>query len=414
VHYNVAIVHYSSPPVVGGVEEVIKQQALLFRRNLINVKIISGKGDAFEKYIPVTINPLLSSSSVEVTKAMENILKKNDFYLFENLKVKIKEFLINELKNFDILIVHNILTMRYNLPAAMAIHEIANENIVKVIGWCHDSLYFYKDYDKIYDRSPFNILKTFNENITYVAISESRKKFFANLLDVPSEKIEVVKNGIDPIDFYMLDKHTVEIIESEDLFNQDIIIVHPSRLHPRKNIELTIRVTKEIAKMGYNVKTLITGAFDPHESDTLKYYKKLNKLIKELKVENNIVLLSRYTFSSGKVIESDRVKIRDLYQLSDVLFLPSFQEGFGIPILEAGMLKIPIVCSNITPFKEIAGDYANFFELDEEPGAVARKVIDAVQKNKTIEFFRTTLKEYSWDNIFKNRIEPLFKKILKI
>lgn len=78
------------------------------------------------------------------------------------------------------------------------------------------------------------------------------------------------------------------------------------------------------------------------------------------------------------------------------------------------MLKIPIVCSNITPFKEIAGDYANFFELDEEPGAVARKVIDAVQKNKTIEFFRTTLKEYSWDNIFKNRIEPLFKKILKI
>lgn len=409
--YNIAILHYSAPPVVGGVEEVIKQQALLFRRNLLNVKIIAGKGAQFENYIPVVINPLLLSNNDEVNDAINLLRQKNDMSGINSLKERIKIFLKNELQNFDILIVHNILNMRYNLPAAMAVHEIADEMDIKVINWAHDSLYFYEDYDKIYDTPPFDILKRYNPKINYVTITESRRELFAKLMNVDKDRIFVVKNGIDPITFFRLDINTVKIINNEDLYNQDIILVQPSRLHPRKNIELTIKVVKALTDKGVKAKALITGAFDPHEKNTVNYFNKLNTLIDELNIREYAILLARYTLPSGEVIESDRVKIRDLYHIADMLFLPSIQEGFGIPLLEAGMLKIPIVCSDIPPFREIANNYATFFKLDEDVDSIADKVIKVSESTKTTRFFRKTLRDYSWDNIFKKSILPLFNKI---
>jgi hypothetical protein len=57
--FNIALLHYSCPPVVGGVEEIIRQQASLFQRFYHNIKVFSGIGGAFSKYIDVEINPLL-------------------------------------------------------------------------------------------------------------------------------------------------------------------------------------------------------------------------------------------------------------------------------------------------------------------------------------------------------------------
>ncbi|KAA0257324.1 glycosyltransferase [Deferribacter autotrophicus] len=409
--YNVAILHYSAPPVIGGVEEVIKQQAFLFRRNLISVKIVAGKGEQFDKLIPVETNPLLASDSEEIAKSVESALKGNMEYLFK-LKENIKNYLINSVKDFDFLVVHNILNMKYNLPAAMAIHEIANEKITKVISWCHDSLYFYDNYNPIFDKEPFNILKKYNENITYVAISKSRQKLFASLFNISENKIHVIKNGVDPVKFFMLDTNTVKIIKQEDLYNCDLLLVQPSRLHPRKNIELTIKVIKALIEKGVNAKALITGAFDPHEKSTIEYYDKLCNLIKDLKVENNAILLAKYILPSGEAIQSNKIKIKDIYHLADILFLPSTQEGFGIPLLEAGMLKIPVVCSNIPPFKEIAGEYVTFFDLNEDINSIADKIIKVSKTYKTSLFFRKVLKEYSLDNIFKEKINPLLTSLL--
>ena len=46
---KIALLHYSCPHVVGGVEEVIGQQASLFHRHGHKVKIIAGKGDVFSE-----------------------------------------------------------------------------------------------------------------------------------------------------------------------------------------------------------------------------------------------------------------------------------------------------------------------------------------------------------------------------
>jgi glycosyltransferase involved in cell wall biosynthesis len=66
---KIALLHYSSPPAVGGVEEVIKQQALLFRRHGHEVIIISGKGGQLSENISIVINPIFSSRNPSVDKA---------------------------------------------------------------------------------------------------------------------------------------------------------------------------------------------------------------------------------------------------------------------------------------------------------------------------------------------------------
>ena len=45
---------------------------------------------------------------------------------------------------------------------------------------------------------------------------------------------------------------------------------------------------------------------------------------------------------------------------------PSIDEGFGIPLIEALKLKVPVICSDIPIFREIAGDSVLYFEKQNE------------------------------------------------
>jgi len=63
---NIALLHYSCPPVVGGVEEIVRQQASLFHRHYLTVKILAGSGGQFAHEYRVEINPLLGSRNPKI------------------------------------------------------------------------------------------------------------------------------------------------------------------------------------------------------------------------------------------------------------------------------------------------------------------------------------------------------------
>jgi len=147
------------------------------------------------------------------------------------------------------------------------------------------------------------------------------------------------------------------------LYETDFIMVQPSRLHPRKNIELSIKITKALIGQGLKTILLVTGAFDPHEKSTKQYLKKLENLIDELSLGENVFVLASFRDEFNKLLLGNTSIIRDLYLIADALIMSSIQEGFGLPLLEAGMIKLPIICSNIEPFRHIAEGYALFFDL---------------------------------------------------
>lgn len=223
----------------------------------------------------------------------------------------------------------------------------------------------------------------------------------------------VIPKGIDPIDFRKLNPVTVRLIQEEQLFSAEFLLVQPSRLHPRKNIELSIKVARALQDQGIHARLLLTGAYDPHESKTVDYYRKLKKLSRELKVEKDVLILAEYQFKSGEKLTADQIMIRDLYLIGDILFMPSYQEGFGIPLLEAGMIKMPIACSDIPPFREIGGDLVYYFNPADNPKEIAQGILKFVDQIPSNKHFRKVMNEFTWDNLFRDKLEPYLKKIIE-
>lgn len=69
----------------------------------------------------------------------------------------------------------------------------------------------------------------------------------------------------------------------------------------------------------------------------------------------------------------------DVLHQSHFLVLPSFQEGFGMPCIEAFSVGLPVICSDIPVFREITNNYAEFFD-PKSPASLAKTILEAWKK----------------------------------
>ena len=65
------------------------------------------------------------------------------------------------------------------------------------------------------------------------------------------------------------------------------------------------------------------------------------------------------------------------YRAADLLVYPSFNETFGLPILEAMACACPVVTSNISSMPEIAGGAAILAD-PHDPNSIARSILEAI------------------------------------
>ena len=54
--------------------------------------------------------------------------------------------------------------------------------------------------------------------------------------------------------------------------------------------------------------------------------------------------------------------LQQLYKVSAGLIAASYGEGFGLPLIEAAQYKIPVIARNIPVFREVAGEFAEYFD----------------------------------------------------
>ena len=407
---KIVFLHYSSPPVVGGVEEVMKQQALLLHRQGHKVKVISGKGESLSREFPTTIAPVFSSLNPHVDLALKD-LKAGKADRFKYVGDVVYEDLKREVNSYDILIVHNVMTMPYNLSLTYAVKKLSDSRRIKIISWNHDSIYFYPDCPDIYHSEPWDILKKKFPYIDYVCISKFRCKQFQELYKI-NETIPAIPDGIDPAGFFQLDPDSQKIIHEQKLYEANLIMVQPSRLIPRKNIELGLKVVGTMKRMGVDVRYLITGAYDSHEQRDVKYYRRLKEIAEDLNIAGEVIFIAEYRTKNGKKIIPNHSFIRDLYFIADILFMPSSSEGFGLPLLEAGAIKLPIACSDIPPFLEIGENNVCTFSLTDTPDRIADKILQFLSTIPTHKMYRDVIKNYAWDSIYHNHLEPLFEKVM--
>jgi len=399
---RVGILHFSGPPVIGGVEFIIEAHSRCFLRQGYGVRIIVGSGKKFHPKVKLSLIPELDGLHPQNRRIRKELDEGNLTPTFGRFKENIKRKLKRAISDTDVVIIHNLLSVHFNLPATAALHETIESSTKQFIFWCHDITPTDPNYCvgdlKTY---PWSLLKKPISNIRYVTISSLRQSGLSKLLSLPRSSITVVPDGVEETFFFSLNEKMKSLIDKYSLFDADCVMLFPARVIKRKNIELGIEVVSRLQKMGKIVYFVITGPPDPHNVVSVEYYKSLKRLTKRLGIEHNVIFL----YEEGLKVDSQTLK--GLYKISDILFLPSTREGFGLPLLEAGLVKLPIFTSKIEPITELGENDVNYFALNEDPEKIAFKIVKFLSKNGASKLFRKVVMKYRWGKIFKEKIEPL-------
>lgn len=408
---KIALLHYSSPPIVGGVESVLAHHARLMAKAGHDVTIFVGRGESFDERIPVAVLPRLDSRHPDVM-AVKGALDSGQYIsTFDSLRDQIKAELLTGLRSFDVLIAHNVASLHKNLPLTAALHDAHKiRGFPHLILWHHDLAWTTPRYqDEMHDGYPWDLLRTDWGGVTHVVISELRRKELGDLLGIPKESIRIIPNGVDVNAFFKLEAQTIDFMEQLKLLDGDPLFLLPVRLTPRKNIELALGVLAELRRREFpQAMLLVTGPEGPHSPANAAYKQKLLTLRNELNLQGAAHFLADLTSE----FMPDAV-IADFYRLADALLFPSREEGFGIPIIEAAFSGIPVFCADIPVLHELGGEDITYFDPDAEPASVVQQISDRLASETTSRWARRAKHIYTWNSIYKMHIGPLIQEVTR-
>lgn len=408
---KIAILHYASPPGVGGVEITMLHQARGLTKLGYPVRIISGAGGQLDSSIDTIINPLFGSKHPDVLAVKAELDVGRVRGAFTELVSQIEARLAEALEGCDVLIAHNVLSLNKNLPLTTALHKIHRHHALKLLAWCHDIAWTSDQYrPELHEGQPYDLLRHVWQNTTYVTVSKPQRVELSNLLDIPPHQIAVVPPGVDYQTFFKWTATTKFLEDELNLLAADGLLLLPARLTRRKNIQLGLRILAELRQQSNkDYRLIVTGPPGPHNPTNKAYLEDLLALRKVLGIEHAAHFLYETGHDDSPLVPDDDT-LANLYQLADGLLFPSFQEGFGIPILEAGLVGLPIFCADIPPFRETAGNDAIYFDpVNGEPRRIAEQISRAIEANPIARLRRKVRLHYHWDTLIQQQIVPLIE-----
>jgi len=365
---QIAIMHYASPPGIGGVEVTIAHQARTLAEIGYAVRVISGDGGTFHPQIETCIDPILSSSHPDVLRVQAELAQGQITPAYDALVARIKKSLRTVLKNVDACVAHNIVTLHKNLALTAALKQYVDETSLHLVAYCHDLAWTNPQYQaELHAGEPWQLLRQAWEGVDYATISTMRQQEMADLLGIPGDSITIITGGIDPAQFLRWTETTQRLVKKLNLMDADGILLLPARLTRRKNIELALQIMAVLRKQsGADFRLIVTGPPGPHNPTNKSYLDKLLELRAQLYLENAVHFLYQEGEDINKPLLVDDDTLADCYRLADALLFPSTQEGFGIPILEAGLSGIPIFCSDLPPLRQTGGEEAFYFNPQQD------------------------------------------------
>ena len=199
-----------------------------------------------------------------------------------------------------------------------------------------------------------------------------------------TKEVRVIYHGVDQEKFVGSgDKYP-------DLHKPYILFV--GQIQPRKNLARLMEAFEILAGANKDLQLVIAGGHGWLQEPILNKAKKSG-------VANRIKLL-------GRVPDE---KLPALYANAEVFVLPSLQEGFGMPILEAFACGTPVVTSNVSCMPEIAGGAAVLVD-PHEVESIAAGIEEAMDnRGSLIEKGKKRAGEFSWEKTARETLEVLTK-----
>ena len=230
-----------------------------------------------------------------------------------------------------------------------------------------------------------------------ITVSNFSKGEIVNYLGVNSKKITIIPNGVNRDIFYPRAEKDVKAAMKK-LRIEGKYILYVGNVKPHKNLIGVIDAFKLLGRE--NLTLVIVGAWQGLRTKV----KNLDEHISGF--EGRILYLG----------EVDDSTLSCLYTGAELLVLPSFYEGFGLPPLEALSCGTPSVVSDRPFFKEVLRDAACFIDpqnIESIKRGIELLLYDETIREKVVEKGEKLFNFYKWRNIAKQTIK-IYQEAFKV
>lgn len=187
--------------------------------------------------------------------------------------------------------------------------------------------------------------------------------------------------------------------------NENIpLILFMSRIEPKKGLDLLIPALETLLNEGLNFHFILAGA-NPQD----QIYED------SIKEQINLSSLQKCTTITGFVTGKNKL---ELLQNADLFVLPSYYENFGIAVVEAMVMGIPVVISNeVYIYQEIEKSLSGWIcncQKDDLIKQLRLAIMDEnARKERGLNARKLVEEKYSW-NAIARQIISIYEKLTNI
>ncbi|MEW6731337.1 MAG: N-acetyl-alpha-D-glucosaminyl L-malate synthase BshA [Acidobacteriota bacterium] len=282
-----------------------------------------------------TVHFICSALPTRVTELNENIqfheVELINYPLFEyppyDLALAVKMCDVAMDVKLDLLHVHYAIP--HSISAFLAREMYGTTKYLPIVTTLHGTDITLVGADRSYlPITRFGILRS--DGVT--VISDYLRRETCQVFEVPTGKIQVIPNFINP-DYYY--RRPNEALRSKLAPDGERLVVHLSNFRPVKRVTDCIRI---FAALQGKVKARLIMVGDGPEKAQAEW------LARQLGVNKNIAFVGK------------QPSIVDYLSVADLLLLPSETESFGLAALEAMACEVPVIASNVGGLPEVVVD----------------------------------------------------------
>jgi glycosyltransferase involved in cell wall biosynthesis len=206
-----------------------------------------------------------------------------------------------------------------------------------------------------------------------VSLSTAKKLF---------RKSIIISEGVDSSIFYPIDSLELKKFR-KDLDIPDFFILSLGRIEKRKNIYNNLSAFAQIKKYYPNLKYIFIGKFIEDENKIYSFIKSLGLNRGDILFKNNI----------------NDADLNIYLNCMEFLVFTSFEEGFGLPVLESYSVYKPVILSKIEQLAEFnlsANQYVDPKDIEK----ISEKMVFFLRKqyNFSKKDYKVVLSKFSWKN----------------
>ena len=306
----------------------------------------------------------------------------------QKLKDKLKSTLYDFMKEYDLdlIIPENAITIPMNIPLGLAITEFIAETGIPTIAHHHD---FHWERDRFLINACQDYLdKSFPPDfpcMRHVVINSLASRQLSHRYGISNTIIPNVYNFAN--EPQRLEDYPCELKNKIDLNQDDLFILQPTRVVPRKWIERSIEIVRSLKTT--NPSLVISHGTGDEGND---YYRKIIEYSQNMGVKIITIdhLISNYTAEKNK-----NYTIADAYKSADLITYPSGYEGFGNAFLESIYYKKPIIVNRYSIYiADIEPKGFNTITID---GFVTEKVVGKIRQVLDDKEYRETMVDKNYE-----------------